>query len=390
MIRSALRVALPLVSIVLAPAAGGAQQASDTARTLTFTGFLLVNGFWNDNTVNNADVPQFVVPDTAIRTGGIGGTARQSQLGLTLTQAGVLGGVFTGQLEVDFFGGQLGDAGRTFPLLRLRRLVARINWPHGEWLVGQEAPLVAALSPRSLAGVGTPGFAGAGNLWFWMPQLRGTYELGRTFRVALQGAVIAPMTGDAQGLFDTQPDLAEKSGRPFLQGRLRIGWGATDDPSEIGVGVHQGWFAVTDSTLETSRAVVVGGRVKFGFAELRGEWYDGHGLAALGGGGIARNFSPVTGFALDDRGGWAQMNILPRPAWEFGGGCGIDEPDQAQLDATSATERLRNFVCEGHVLWFPAEPIVVGVEFRRLETKYGGATETLINNHLNLQAGFRF
>ena len=65
---------------------------------------MLVNGFSNSNTVNNSDVPQFVVPDTAARRGGLGGTARQTRLGFFLTQPGVLGGAFSGEVDVDFYG----------------------------------------------------------------------------------------------------------------------------------------------------------------------------------------------------------------------------------------------------------------------------------------------
>ena len=382
---------VPAAALVVALAAPLMGQQASSGRTLEFTGLVLINGFSNDNTVNNADVPQFAVPDTAGRTGGIGGTARQTRLGFFLTQPDVLGGTFTGEVDVDFAGGQLGTAGRTFPLLRLRRLVARINWPHGEWLVGQESHLLAEINPKSLASVATPGFVTAGNLWFWMPQLRGTYELGTTVRIAAQGAVIAPMTGDPQGTFTTQPDAAEKSGRPFLQGRVRVSWGDPGDANEVGVAAHTGWFAATDTTLETSRAVAVNGRVRVGISEIRGEWYTGYGLATLGGGGIGRNFASFTGQPLDDRGGWMQINIQPATAWEIGGGVGIDEPDRDELDTTDPTIRLRNLVWEAHLMLHPGGPVLLGVEYRRFETEYGGVpTLPVVNQHINLQAGFRF
>ena len=389
------RVALLASILLLDSAAAAAQQAAaPPTRTLEFTGLVLVNGFWNDNFTDNADVPHFVLavpPANAVREGGVGATARQSRLGLTLTQSQVLGATFTGEVDVDFYGGQLANGGRTSPVLRLRRLVARLNWPRGEWLVGQETQLVAEINPRSLASIGTPGFVAAGNLWFWMPQIRGTYEIGSTVRFAVAGAVIAPMTGAAQGSFNTALDSAEQSGRPFLQGRARVSWGAADDASELGVGYHMGWFAETDSTLTTNRALVVSGRIKLGLAEMRGEWYDGHGLGVLGGGGIGRNFSTVIpGDPLNDQGGWFQLNLRPRSTIEFGGGCGFDQPDEAQLDPADPLERLSNVACEGHVMWFPAGPLVTGVEYRRISTEYGGATGTLVANHVNLQAGFRF
>ncbi len=365
-----------------------AQGASE--RTVEFTGLVLMNGFWNDNSVNNSDVPQFVVRDTAARRGGLGGTARQTRLGVFVTQPDVLGGVFLGEVDVDFFGGQLGNAGRTFPLVRLRRFVARVNWRRGEVLVGQEAPLITELNPRSLASIGVPGYVTAGNLWFWMPQVRASWEAGSTARIGLQAAVIAPMTERNQGTFATQPDSAELTNRPFLQGRVRLAWGDPGETSEIGVGAHQGWLVESDSTLASSQAVAVSARVRFRRVELLGEWYTGQAVAVLGGGGIGRNISAVTGEPLDDTGGWGQIVLRPTPLWEIGAGAGYDEPDQAQVDGSNPAERLRNLVYAVHALWRPAGPLVVGGEVRHIETKYGGATGTLTNTHVNLQAGFRF
>jgi len=97
---------------ILAFLCGSALGAQGTpGRTIEFTGLVLVNGFSNSNTVNNSDVPQFVVPDTAARRGGLGGTARQTRLGVLLTQPGVLGGTFSGEVDADFYGGQLGNGG---------------------------------------------------------------------------------------------------------------------------------------------------------------------------------------------------------------------------------------------------------------------------------------
>jgi hypothetical protein len=375
------------VAILCAPAlaAQGAAQ-----RTIEFTALVLVNGFSNSTTLNNSDVPQFVVPDTAARRGGLGGTARQTRLGVFLTQPGVLGGTFSGEVDADFYGGQLGNGGRTMPVLRLRRIVARLNWRRAEVMVAQEAPLVTELNPRSLASLGTPGFVTAGNLWFWMPQVRGTIEVGEAVRVALQGAVIAPMTGDPQGTFTTQPDAAEKTDRPFLQGRLRLGWGDPADGNEIGIGIHQGWFVESATTLHSSQAVAVSGRARFGIAEVRGEWYTGQGLAALGGGGIGRNLSPVDATPLEDRAGWVQLNLRPRAVWEVGAGVGYDEPEAAQLNDADPAQRLRNLAWAVYTTWAPGGPILLGIEYRRIETEYGGTTGTLANDHLNLQAGFRF
>src|SRR5438094_3969823 len=228
-----MRAALLLSLAAVAPLA--AQSAPNSKRTVELTGTVLVNGFFNSARVNNSDVPQFA--DSLPAAGAGGGAIRQTRLGISVTEPEVLGGTFTGEVDADFFGGQQASTGgRTFPLIRLRRAVATVQWSHTQILFGQESPLVAERSPRSLASVGFPDFAGAGNLWLWLPQARGTVETGYTLRLALQGAVLAPTSGNPQGTFQTQPDSAERTGRPSFEGRLRLGWGPADDPSEIAVG----------------------------------------------------------------------------------------------------------------------------------------------------------
>jgi len=359
---------------------------AEAKRTVEFTGLVLVNGFFTNARVNNVDVPQFV--DTLAPAGAAGGTIRQTRLGMFVTDPDVLHGTFSGEVDVDFYGGQQpSTGGRTFPLLRLRRAVGIVSWEHAQLLFGQESPLVAERSPRSLASVGFPDFAGAGNLWLWLPQFRATLEQGYTLRLAEQIAVLAPTAGTAQGLFNTQPDSAERSRRPYLQARIRLAWGPTDDPSEIAIGGHLGWLAAADSFFQ-SRAVTADARVKVGPVEIIGEGFTGRALAGLGGGGIGQNFGP-TGAAVRTKGGWGQLNVRPKPLVMFGGGCGLDDPDDRDLsDALGNPQgRLKNFVCEGHVELRPPGPLVFGFEFRRFETTYPSGKFTA--NHLNLAAGYR-
>ena len=306
----------------------------------------------------------------------------------SLTDPQVLGGSFSGELDVDFFGGQQpSSGGRTFPLLRIRRAVGTLQWSHTQVLFGQESPLVAERSPRSLASVGFPDFAGAGNLWLWTPQARVSFETGYSLRLALQGAVLAPISGSAQTTFNTQPDSAERSKRPALEGRLRLGWGPADDPSEIAVGGHIGWIrsdSIGGDSLIDSRAITVDARVTFGFLEVIGEFFNGQALAGLGGGGIGQNVA-AGGDALRTQGGWAQINFKAIRHVMFGAGCGIDDPDDRDVPAGG---RLQNVACEGHVEWRPPGPLVFGFEYRRLSTRY--QTGDFTASQLNLAAGYRF
>ena len=291
---------------------------------------------------------------------------------------------------MDVFGGQQpSTGGRTFPLVRLRRAFAVLERGRLTLFAGQEAPPIAEINPSSLASIGIPEFAGAGNLWLWIPQLRigaRVAEVGAV-RLGLEAALLAPTSGDAQTAFFTQPDIAERSSRPFLQGRVRARWGAGQEQGEVSVGGHYGWLAVGPSRRTTSRALAVGVWTPLVRGlELRGEAYVGRALAGLGGGGIGQNFG-VDSTAVETTGGWAQLNLRPVPAWELGAGVGLDDPDDADLDP--AGQRLRNLALEGHTSWRRA-PIVLGAEVRLLRTRYGTGGGTVRATHLNLAAGFEF
>lgn len=356
-------------------------------RTVEFTGTVLMNGFYNSARTNNSDAPTFADSD-AVGVKGSSATLRQTRLGATVTDPDVLGGSFNGEIDLDFFGGQQPAAGnRTFPLVRLRRAIATVQWTHLQLMFGQEAPLAAERNPRSLASVGVPDFTSAGNLWLWIPQVRVTTEYGYTLRLAVQAAVLAPIAG-TQGLTTTQADSGERTSRPYLEGRVRLAWGPIDDPSEVALGGHIGWLRGFDTlsgdTLLTSHAITFDTRLKLGPAELLGEAFVGQAVAGLGGGAIGQN-TGAGGVPVRTTGGWGQLNFRPRAAWMFGGGCGVDDPKDADVPATG---RLRNFVCEGHVEWRPPGQLVFGLEFRRLETRYQAGD--FVVNHINLAAGYRF
>ncbi len=355
---------------------------------LEWSGRMLANAFGNSRRTNNADVPLFVRPDTAsgLPQGGGGIAIRQSTVGLAVTGTRVLGAEFRGDLDVDFFGGQQASGGgRTFPLLRLRTARAILTWAHGELLVGQEQPLTSGVNPVSLASVGTPGFAAAGNLWLWLPQARATVEAGTRLKFAVQGAVLAPMTGDPAGAFDTDFDAAERARRPFLQGRMRLRWGEGDRQGEIGVGIHQGWFAATGDSLLQSRGYMADALLPLGpRVDLRGEAWDGRGLRPLGGGQIGQLFGRQ-GVVVRGRGAWGQLNwrIVPRVA--VGSGYGIDDPNDADLGAGA---RLKNITTAAHLIVRPGGPLVINAEWRRTTTTY--AARAYQNDHLNVGMGFEF
>lgn len=374
-----------------------AEQAQGGARTssgarIELTGRVLVKAFGNSRRVNNVDNPQVVLvdPDPAtlgVARRGAGMSIRESRLGLRIDAAEVLRGTFVGDVDMDFHGGQQpSSGGRTFPLARLRTARAILRWTGAHLLIGQESPLISGLNPASLGDVGTPTFAASGNLWLWLPQVRAGLETAGRVRVGLQGAVLAPTSGDPAAAFETDFDLAERSSRPFLQARGSLSWGDAELTREIGCGVHEGRLivAVGSEPERRSRAFACDARIPVvEQLEIRGEYFRGEVLRGLGGGGIGQNFvTSVAGTApLATVGGWAQVNVHPTPILRIGAGFGTDNPDDLSV-------RHRNDAIAAHLILQPAGPMFFGLEGRRLRTSYVGARYS--NDYVTLGAGFGF
>lgn len=361
------------------------------APEVSFSATVLMNGFYTSGKTNNSDLPQVAVRRDAsdsFPTDGVGATLRQTRVQAKAFAAGTLGGEFSALVDVDFFGGQQpSTGGRTFPLLRIRRAFARMSWDRIHVLAGQEAPPIVELNPSSIASIGFSSLSGSGNLWLWIPQLRvqGDLNGGEGARVYLEGTVLAPTGNTAQGAFLTQPDRAEQSKRPYLQGRVGVRWTQDGLPGEVSLGGHLGWLSTSGDSLLDSRAGAVMLQLPLGkVVEIRGEAFTGKAIAGLGGGAIGQNLG-VNGVPVRTTGGWGQLLVRPAPQWELGGSYGIDDPKDADLDP--ATSRLKNQTFAGELVWRPS-PLVIGLEYRHIATTYTAGQATA--DHLNLALGAEF
>ena len=259
-------------------------------------GLILVNAFANSEDVNNSDVPQFALPPRppgGLPSSAAGGTVRQSRIQVRATVSEFAGGRLSGNLDVDFFGGQQpSTGGRTFPLLRIRRAFAEFTRGRLGVLVGQEAPPIVEINPSSLASIGIPGFAGAGNLWLWIPQVRvgvdsprwAGPDSGSKLRhwprlPATPRPPSSPSRISPSGAADRICRAA--SGPDGEVERLR-GRSTSGDTSA-------GWPSVP---MSGSHPTPGGERMDAARARtrLRGEAYTGQAVAGLGGGGIGQNF----------------------------------------------------------------------------------------------------
>jgi hypothetical protein len=317
----------------------------------------------------------------------------------------VLGGTFEGDVELDFFGGVSAGPGdrRLFPEPRLRTARARIRWQRTTLFVGSETPLISDLNPISLAAIGLPEFVGAGNLWNWLPQVRLSRDVvvaTNGFRIGVQGAMMAPFSNVQHIAESDVVDAGERATRPALEARVNVRWGEGgaqsgapsdanlgDAGGEIGIGVHRAWLRAAGDSTSQSRAVSIDGRIMLApGVELRGEAYRGQLMRGLGGGAIAQSFGraqvgQLIGRPLRDTAGWMQLNVQAHATLITGAGCGRDV-----VNANDFPVREQNTACAAHLLWRPAQPLVLGFEFRTVHTQYSDRTWRA--NHLNLSFGF--
>lgn len=382
------------------------QQLADQAQSkvgsrlrnrVELSGMILVNAFYNGARMNAADVPGWVSRSqdtTGLPNASLGGSMRQTRLGITVSGVRAVGADLGADLQLDFFGGSpvTGDD-RFYTPPRIRTANVRIDWPHFGLLIGQEAPLVSQQNPVTFAQIGWPGFWGAGNLWEWTPQARATAEFGTAVRFGVQAAALDPVqVKDESYSSPVAADAGEKSGKPAVEGRVYLDWGDEDKESVVGFGVHRAWLATTGASTLSSQAVTVDFRVVlWGMVTVAGEAFSGQALAGLGDGGIDQNFGPQ-GQPIRTRGGWAQVNVQFASGWEAGGGYGMDDPndtDFVQTDGTlPAGARLKNVAFQGHLHWKPGGGLLLGAELWHFQTTYPqGAISA---NHVNVFAGVAF
>lgn len=382
------------------------QMLADQARSkvgsrlrnrVQLSGLVLLNAYYNGARMNAVDVPGWVSRSqdtTGLPNGSLGGMMRQTRLGITVSGVRAAGADLSADLQLDFFGGspEAGDD-RFFTPPRIRTANVRLDWPHVGLLIGQEAPLVSQQNPVTYSQIGWPGFWAAGNLFDWIPQARVTLEFGHGLRFGLQGAALDPVQSyDEPYATPIGTDAGEKSGRPSLEGRVYLGWGDNETESVIGFGAHRQWYATAgDSTLASQAVTADFSIVLFGSVTIAGEAFSGQALGGLGYGGIGQSFGPQ-GQPVRTKGGWGQVNVALASGWEFGGGYGMDDPDDTDLLQPGGTlpagARLKNVVYEGHLHWKPGGGLLLGAELWRFQTTYPqGAISA---NHVSLIAGVAF
>jgi hypothetical protein len=347
-----------------------------------------MNLFSNRGAVDNIDFPSFAVDNGFIYArGSVGGTLRQSLLGLEVFGPEIKGAKVSGDLQFDFAGGFPAQPdGVALGLARLRTGSIRMSWPKTTVIAAQDTPFFSPLSPSSIASVALPAFAYSGNLWTWIPQIRleRRFDISENSNIMLQGGLLDPLNGEVP-LFQYArvPQAGEASRIPASA--VRTAWTHRMFGRDLTVGAsgyysrqNWGFSRHVDAWAGTSDWIVpLGSRF-----ELDGEFYRGRAIGGLGG-GLSRSVLFNTTLAdprarikpLNATGGWAQIKFRQTDKLEWNAAYGQDSVparivhfypffQQTYLGAsiTRNQSALANFI------YRPRSDLMLSLEYHRFRT----------------------
>jgi hypothetical protein len=355
------------------------------------SGIVLFNLFGNSGNVDNQDVPTWAQPPVpGNSSGSVGGTLRQSIIGLEAFGPDMWGAHTSANVNFDFGGGfPATNNGVDDGLVQLRTATIRLDWKDTSVIAGQDQFFLSPLSPTSFASVIVPALSYAGNLWAWTPQLRVEHRFVLTSdsTVTLQGGFLDSLDGEfpdggnyvwyrtpSAGEQSRQPAYATRAAysHPFLGQMFTIGAGGYYSRQDWGYSrMVDGWAGTMDLSLPLSRR----------FA-LSGEFYRGQ---ALGGLNSALGRSVLFNGMITDPstqviplnvvGGWAQLKFRATPKLEFNGAYGQDSPFAGdvryfggQVNSYTSPFFTTNRGAFGNVIYRPRSDLLLSMEYRRLRT----------------------
>jgi len=372
------------------------------------SGIALFNLFGNSGTVDNQDVPDLALPrGVGAPNGSVGGTVRQSEIGLDAYGPELAGAQVSGNVSFDFFGGFSNVAnGVTSNVVRLRTATVRLDWDQTSIVGGQDTLFFSPLSPTSFAALGYPAFADAGNLWTWTPQLRVEHrlKLSPADGLLLQGGILDPLSGQTPtSQFYRTPQAGEQSRIPAAGSRLAWTHGVGDRALTLGVGGYYSRQNYGAGRTMDAWAGTADWNIPWGnhFA-WSGEFYRGR---ALGGLGAAYDTSVLFPepepdptpelVGLDTIGGWTQLKFKATETIEFNAAVGQDNPFARDLHYFYEPVNYgngpfaKNQNALFNVIYRPRGDLVFALEYRYLDTlQISNSTNTA--GTLNLSMGVLF
>jgi hypothetical protein len=349
---------------------------------IRLTGMALVNSFYNSQSNGGRDNPTVASPARGRAAGGA--TWRQTIIGLEYRGPETLwNGKIHGSVFMDFYTGTITGLDN---VVRLRTASIGIDWKSRSLTIAQDKPIISPRNPDSLSQVGIPPLAGAGNLWWWNPQV--SFE--QRIRLGEQSGVNARI-----GLFETSEGEARVPAnftaslervRPGLEGRfeffrkfgessrIEIAPGFHVSTTHVAAGSAPSQVFSTDWLIRPIRQL-----------ELTGFFFTGENVAHFDTTGVRQGFSiigPQDILPVHSRGGWAQLKLIATGRLSFhlmaGQHDDRDADVRAGLGAGGAVGGIGKNQAYGANFFYKLAPNVV-MSFETLQTR---TTYLLFGNRL--------
>ena len=349
---------------------------------IQLTGMLLFNAFANSAGAPGEDASEYGVLTGPSRDGA---TLRQTLLGLEFQGPSLPGnGRMNGYLMMDFWGGP-STPGLSW--LRLRRAGLSFDWKRRSVFVGEDKPLISPYQPDSLAEVGVPPLAGAGNLWYWLPQVRYEERFQLAANTKLTGQIAVIQTKETYTYNGAQTTVPYDQSRPGVEGRLAFSHNFDDTRKfEIAPGFHFSTSHFAGSSVGSHIGSIDFSVVPHRYLQLSGTVFHGQNVAGLGslGNGFSVSYAGV--HPVTSSGGWAQVAvpITSRLTWNFYSG--LESDGNNHLPASSV---VRNWSYASNVLYHLGPNLIIGLEAMQLRTRTASGAPGLYN-HYDFAVGYLF
>jgi hypothetical protein len=347
---------------------------------LSLNGMLLFNAFANSRADGTSGYGLLTGPERA------GATVRQTLVGLDFHGPALpWGGQVHGSLMMDFWAGSAAPGSNW---LRIRRADLSLEWANRTFTVGQDKPLISPYQPDSLAEVGVPPLAGAGNLWLWLPQARYEERVHLGANSGLTGQIALMQTDEAYTTAPPQYSGNLAQARPAVEGRLAF-WHKFDDVRrfDLGSGFHTSQTHVDGKSADSRIASLDWRFVPSSHLQFTGTLYKGtnvSGLGALGNGFGASMRGRVE--SVESGGGWAQVSatLTKRLTWNLFSGFENDHGRYLPYDNI-----VRNFTYASNLAYRLSPNVIVSFEGLQMRGHLQSGLGS-IHNHYDLALAYLF
>jgi hypothetical protein len=358
------------------------------------TGMALVNLFSNSRFNSGFDNPAVASPLPG--NAGGGATWRQTILGLDYQGPETIwNGKIHGSVFLDFFNGTITGLNN---VLRVRTASLGVDWKTRSLTLAQDKPIISPRNPDSLAQVGIPPLAGAGNLWWWNPQVKFEQRiaLGEQAGINAQIGVIETSEREAGVPANFATTLARV--RPGFEGRFNFfGNLGEGHRFEVAPGFHLSNTRVAFSSVP-SRVFSTDWMISpIRPIEFTGFFFTGQNVAHFDTTGIRQGFAiigPGNVLPVHSRGGWAQLKVIATGRLSFNLMAGQQDDRNSDLriglGAGGPSGGIaKNLQWGGNSFYKLAPNVLVSFEILQTRTTYLMLGRRL-NNHYDLAFAYLF